>query len=84
VISSVLKPNSPRTSSVCSPNSGGRAAILLGVRDNVNGCPTSLIRRRRGRVPVEWSGWFHYYPGVSPVIDQVFSRVEQILQPARA
>jgi hypothetical protein len=31
-ISSALKPNSANTSSVCSPNSGGRAAILLGVR----------------------------------------------------
>ena len=36
-ISSALKPNSARTSSVCSPNSGGRAAILLGVRDKVTG-----------------------------------------------
>jgi len=36
-ISAVLKPNSASTSSVCSPNSGGRAAILLGVRDSVTG-----------------------------------------------
>ena len=39
-ISSAEKPNSARISSVCSPNSGGRAAILLGVRDNVKGWPT--------------------------------------------
>jgi hypothetical protein len=36
-ISSALKPNSASTSSVCSPNSGGRTAILLGVRDSVTG-----------------------------------------------
>ena len=42
-ISSALKPNSASTSSVCSPNSGGRAAILLGVRDSVTGWPTRRI-----------------------------------------
>jgi methylthioribose-1-phosphate isomerase len=31
-ISSLVNPNSASTSSVCSPNSGGRAAILFGVR----------------------------------------------------
>jgi hypothetical protein len=36
-ISSELNPNSASTSSVCSPNSGGRAAILLGVRESVKG-----------------------------------------------
>ena len=44
-ISSLPKPNSASTSSVCSPNSGGRAAILLGVRDSVTGWPTSRIWR---------------------------------------
>jgi len=39
-ISWALKPNSASTSSVCSPNSGGRAAILLGVRDSPTGWPT--------------------------------------------
>jgi fructose-1,6-bisphosphatase glpX len=33
------------TSSVCSPTSGGRAAIQLGVRDRVTGWPTSRIWR---------------------------------------
>ncbi|KGT73625.1 hypothetical protein MA20_43220 [Bradyrhizobium japonicum] len=28
---------------VCSPNSGGRATILLGVRDSVTGWPTSRM-----------------------------------------
>lgn len=37
VISCALKPNSLSTSSVCSPNSGGRAAMVLGVRDSVTG-----------------------------------------------
>ena len=40
-ISSLPKPNSASTSSVCSPNSGGRTAILLDVRDSVTGWPTS-------------------------------------------
>src|SRR5205814_1052900 len=44
-ISSLPKPNSASTSSVCSPNSGGRAAILLGVRDSVTGWPTSWMCR---------------------------------------
>ena len=35
-ISLALKPNSFSTSSVCSPSSGGGAAILLGVRDSVD------------------------------------------------
>ena len=39
-ISSLVNPNSANTSSVCSPNSGGWATILLGVRDNVTGWPT--------------------------------------------
>ena len=39
-ISPAPNPNSASTSSVCSPNSGGRAAILLGVRDSVTGWPT--------------------------------------------
>ena len=42
-ISCALKPNSASTSSVCSPTSGGRAAILLGVRDSVTGWPTRRI-----------------------------------------
>jgi hypothetical protein len=42
-ISPALKPNSASTSSVCSPNSGGRAAILLGVRESVTGWPTRRI-----------------------------------------
>src|SRR5262249_641438 len=40
-ISSLPKPNALSTSSVCSPNSGGRAAILLGVRDSLKGWLTS-------------------------------------------
>jgi hypothetical protein len=44
-ISFALKPNSASTSSVCSPNSGGRAAILLGVRDSVTGWPTGRMWR---------------------------------------
>ncbi len=40
-ISSLPKPNSASTSSVCSPKSGGRAAMVLGVRDSVTGWPTS-------------------------------------------
>ncbi len=39
-ISVASKPNSASTSSVCSPTSGGRAAILVGVRDRVTGWPT--------------------------------------------
>jgi hypothetical protein len=42
-ISAAVNPNSARTSSVCSPNSGGRAIILLGVRDSVTGWPTRLM-----------------------------------------
>jgi hypothetical protein len=44
-ISCALKPNSASTSSVCSPYSGDRAAILLGVRDSVTGWPTRRMWR---------------------------------------
>jgi hypothetical protein len=34
-----------KTSSVCSPNSGGHATILLGVRDSVTGEPIGFLPR---------------------------------------
>ena len=39
-ISSLLKPNSARISSVCSPSIGGGATISLGVRESRTGWPT--------------------------------------------
>ncbi len=48
--SSLLKPNSVRLSSVCSPNSGGRAAHLARGARQFAGLPSGGMRRWGGKV----------------------------------